>query len=205
MFQPSFLIEQRRYVRVQLHLPARLRWVGPLGQVVEVTDTLDVSRGGALVYRSESCEAGALVWVTVPFQADTNDQPEIAARVVRVKTTATGGHLLAIEFEQPKRAVRTVGHFNRRGAERMPLAMPVSVWMGNFPWPEETMTVDVSDGGMMFRSARHYELGEIVRVAGKRAPLADGEARHARVVRIEELKGNAQQRIALSFFPRPPR
>lgn len=198
MFQPSFLVEQRRYVRVQLHLTARLRWVGPLGQVTEITDTLDVSRGGALLSRVGPCEVGALVWVTLPFQADApDDQPEIAGRVVRVKTTTTGGHLLAIEFEPPKRAVRAVGRFNRRGGERMPLAMPVSVWMGNFPWPEETMTVNVSDGGLLFRTARHYELGEIVRVAGPRGPLAGTEARHARVVRIE-----AAETVALEFFPR---
>lgn len=204
MFQPSFLVEQRRYVRVSLQLPVRLRWVGPLRQTTEVTETLDVSRGGLMVYRPEPCAEGATVWVTFPFDPEASGgQPETPARVVRVRTTPTGGNLIGLEFELAKRAVRSVGGFNRRAAERMPLAVPVSVWMGDLPWPEETMTVDVSETGLMFRSARQYQVGEIVRVAahGATLPGSPGRShRHARVVRIEPLKDAPEQRVALSFF-----
>lgn len=205
MFQPSFLVEQRRYVRVSLQLPVRLRWMGPLRQTTEVTETLDVSRGGLMVYRPEPCAEGATVWVTFPFDpGDSAGQPETPARVVRVRTTPTGGNLIGLEFELPKRAVRSVGGFNRRAAERMPLAVPVSVWMGDLPWPEESMTMDVSETGLMFRSARQYQVGEIVRVAPHGTPLPGSlgrKQRHARVVRIEPLKGAPEQRVALSFFP----
>jgi len=77
-------MDSRQHRRVRMHLPVRLRWSAPLGQKIELANTLDVSRGGLLVSIREPHAPGITVWVTFPFDASLSDgQPEIPARVVR--------------------------------------------------------------------------------------------------------------------------
>ena len=67
-----------------MRLPARLRWTTPLGQKIELAETMDVSRGGLLLSSSELHAAGVPLWVTFPYDASLPDgQPEVIARVVR--------------------------------------------------------------------------------------------------------------------------
>src|SRR5215470_1354267 len=74
----------REHHRVRIHLPARLRWTTPFGQKIELSETLDVSRGGLLLSSQELHSAGASLWVTFPYDASLPDgQPEVLARVVR--------------------------------------------------------------------------------------------------------------------------
>ena len=74
----------REHRRVRMRLPVRLRWTTPLGQKIELADTLDVSRSGLLVSTKESHAPGVNVWVTFPYDATlSNGQPEILARVAR--------------------------------------------------------------------------------------------------------------------------
>jgi hypothetical protein len=61
-----------------------LRWTTPLGQKVELCETIDVSRGGLLLSTKESHATGVPLWVTFPYDASLPDgQPEVLARVVR--------------------------------------------------------------------------------------------------------------------------
>jgi hypothetical protein len=77
-------MDSRQHRRVRMRLPVRLRWTTPLGQKIELGDTLDVSRGGLLVSAREPHIPGAMVWVTFPYDATLPDgQPEILARVAR--------------------------------------------------------------------------------------------------------------------------
>ena len=77
-------MDRREHHRVQLRLPARLRWTTPFGQKTEVCASVDVSRGGMLVPCREPHAEGATLWVTFPFDASlTVGQPEVLARVVR--------------------------------------------------------------------------------------------------------------------------
>jgi PilZ domain len=77
-------MDRRENHRVQLRLPARLRWTTPFGQKTEVCASVDVSRGGMLVPCRELHAEGATLWVTFPFDASlTVGQPEVLARVVR--------------------------------------------------------------------------------------------------------------------------
>jgi hypothetical protein len=77
-------MDRREHHRVQLRLPARLRWTTPFGQKTEVCTTVDVSRGGMLVPCREPHAEGMPLWVTFPFDPSlTVGQPEIFARVVR--------------------------------------------------------------------------------------------------------------------------
>ena len=77
-------MQTREHHRVRIRLPARLRWATPFGQKIELTETLDVSRGGLLLTTKELHSAGASLWVTFPYDASLPDgQPEVLARVVR--------------------------------------------------------------------------------------------------------------------------
>jgi hypothetical protein len=77
-------MDRREHYRVQLRIPARLRWTTPFGQKTEVCHTLNVSRGGVLVPCGETHAPGMPLWVTFPYDASLpSGQPEILARVVR--------------------------------------------------------------------------------------------------------------------------
>jgi hypothetical protein len=77
-------MDRREHHRVQLRLPARLRWTTPFGQKTEVCGTVNVSRGGLLVPCQEAHAWGMSLWVTFPYDATVAyGQPEVLAKVVR--------------------------------------------------------------------------------------------------------------------------
>jgi len=77
-------MDSRQHRRVRIRLPVRLRWTSPLGQKIELAETIDVSRSGLLVTTKESHTPGVIVWVTFPYDASLPDgQPETLARVAR--------------------------------------------------------------------------------------------------------------------------
>jgi hypothetical protein len=77
-------MDRREHHRVQLRLPARLRWTTPFGQKTEVCTTVDVSRGGVLLPCREPHAEGMSLWVTFPYDNSLIvGQPEVFARVVR--------------------------------------------------------------------------------------------------------------------------
>lgn len=200
--------ERRRHPRAQLNLPVRLRWLGPLGQLTEVAETLDVCRGGLLVYRRDPAHVGSMLWATFPFDSSLQlPQPEIPARVARVKDTPVGGHLVAIEFEAPLRhtAGTVATSLDRRRHERIPLALPVRVRLSDSPWPEETMTVDVSGDGVLFCTARLYSVDDLVYVNlppgtiwSRSSSTAEVPARVVRVVRRPD---SVEQQVAVALLP----
>jgi hypothetical protein len=77
-------MDSREQRRVRMRLPVRLRWTTPLGQKIELGETMDVSRRGLLVSTKERHTAGVPLWVTFPYDASLGDgQPEMSARIVR--------------------------------------------------------------------------------------------------------------------------
>jgi hypothetical protein len=99
-------MDRREHHRVQLRIPARLRWTTPLGQKTEFCETLNVSRAGLLVPCKENHAAGTSLWITLPFDATLPfGQPEVLARVVRSElvatrvATANGGKVGALASE----------------------------------------------------------------------------------------------------------
>jgi len=214
---PNLVREQRRHPRAQLSLPVRLRWLTPLGQLSEAAQTLDVCRGGLLVYRREFCGVGAMVWVTLPFDSTLAlTEPETPARVVRVKMTPAGGHLVALQFEAPPRRRDTAGAAGRtfsgpatehRRRERIRLALPIRVRPADSPWPEETMTVDISEAGALFCTTRLYAVGDTVHLTIPRGSFGGRWAAHkelrARVVRLEPgagRTGSVWQQVAVALL-----
>jgi hypothetical protein len=161
----------RAYRRVRMRLPVRLRWTSPLGQKIELAETMDVSRGGLLVSGRELHAPGVALWVTFPYDALFREgQPEVPARVVRCEQLSAAPFLfsLAIQFEgQARSGSNGNGAWRdpeRRSSSRRSLAMPIRVRLENVPWFEETMSLDVSPRGMRFRSQREYATGDVLRI-----------------------------------------
>ena len=200
MLRAAPIVEQRRNPRAQLHLPVRLRWLGPLGSLVEVSQTLDASRAGLLVYRADSHMIGTRVWVTFPFDPEaTEAQPEIAARVVRVKSTSSGGHWVALRLETHRSRDGCLAPFERRKSPRVPLGLPVRVRPADVIWPEETMTLEVSEGGLTFESARLCQPGDSVRVQLPDGQWTRGGESAAIIVHVQVRPGAAAQRVGIAW------
>jgi hypothetical protein len=193
----------RKSSRVPLTLPLRLRWQGALGQTLELTETLDSSRGGLLFFRTAALPVNSRLWVTFPYSPDsTESQPEVPARVVRVKTTAGGGQIVAIEFLAQHRSVPPAAEINRRSSQRLPLALPITVRFHEIPWPEHAMSADISSYGVLFRSPRQYAVGDILCVSIPHGIWARRGEMQAQVVRVDRLPGAIDQGIALALSPK---
>jgi len=191
MERPDPSVDLRKHPRARVQLPARIRWQGPLGMRVEVTQTLDLSREGVLVRRNEACEPGSRVWIAVPFESSNGGgtQPEIPARVMRVvRDEKNGNYYVAVRLERPSRPPARPADQERRRSERASFALPIFVRPAGSPWPEESMTHDVSQNGVRFETSHIYVAGDTVLA---KIPWGDwskaGEIA-GRVVRVESLK-----------------
>jgi hypothetical protein len=177
---------------VQLALPARVRWHGPLGMRLEVTQTVDVSREGLLVRRKDQCSVGARVWVAYPFDrsASAADHTETPARVTRVEQVSPGEFRVALQFIQPRRGLFIQPSVERRGTSRVYSSVPIFVRAGASRWPEECMTQDISRNGVRFETCQIYGVGD--RVLAK-IPWAEWgragemEGRVVRVTAVDEI------------------
>jgi PilZ domain len=180
-------VEMRKHPRAQLQMPTRIRWRGPLGMRMEITRTIDASRDGVRVPRSESCEVGSRVWVTFPFDSNlaAAAQPETPARVVRVEQNSQRGYDVSLQLELPPRNGVRPQNKERRSCSRITFAIPMFVRVAGSPWPEESMTHDISRAGARFESAHIYNRGDAILA---KIPWGEweraGEMR-ARVVRVE--------------------
>jgi hypothetical protein len=200
-----------------LSLPVRLHWLGPLGLESEILETLDAGRGGLLVASRELRAQGALVWVTLPFDAGSSTlEPEAPAHVARSKTTPSGGHLTGIAFaNNNKHSLRATdsefspnapmvaipGGKDRRRHARTQLALLTRIVGGDPSWPDEAMTVDISRGGLLFCTLRVYEKGEIVRLAVPHGTRHSARASIARVARIVSHPSQSQlQCVGVEFL-----
>jgi hypothetical protein len=128
---------------------------------LEIAQTIDVSRDGLLIHRTESCLVLSRVWVTYPYypSASTSPQPETPARVTRVEATPEGFrvglHLELAPKASPRSAIQ-----ERRSCARVPFALPIFVRPLGTPWPEECMTQDISRSGARFESSHIYTPGD---------------------------------------------
>jgi len=185
MTSPGLLEERRKHPRAQLRIPVRVRWRGPLGMRLEQTHTVDVCRTGILVEKIERCIVRSQVWVLSPFESRAGVQPETPARVARVELRDGRPGRVAIAFETaPHPKPREVGD-ERRRYPRVAFALPIFVRPADSPWPEESMTQDLSPGGARFSTARIFARGDSILA---KIPWGDwereGEVR-GRVVRVE--------------------
>lgn len=197
MSGPGTFVDLRKHPRAQLKLPARIRWHGPIGMRLEITETVDVSREGMLFHRSESCDRSARMWVAFPFDpaAGAATQPETPARVVRVEPDADGGgYWVAVKFENTARAPKLDGVRERRSSERIPFALPIFVRVAGTPWPEEFMTQDISQHGARFETSHIYAPGDKILAKipwGEWSKTGEVAGRVVRVETMEDSPGPA--------------
>ncbi|MGB6393885.1 MAG: PilZ domain-containing protein [Candidatus Acidiferrales bacterium] len=159
MPRPS--VELRHHPRAQVRMPARLRWRGPLGMRLETASTVDVARGGLMVERTERCEVDSHIWVAFPFDVVAPGvQPETPARIMRVDSVLGGGFRVALRLERPLRSAERSARDERRASPRIPFALPIFVRPFRSPWPEESMTQDVSRHGARFTTTRIFAPGD---------------------------------------------
>lgn len=197
---PATLLDLRQSPRAHLDLPVRIRCHGPLGMRLEVTQTIDVSRGGLLVQSKQRCQPGTRVWVAYPYDpaASPASHSETAARVVRVEPNPPGGttgnhnglaqtYRVALKLRLQRKAARIRSTVERRARARVYSAVPIFVRMANGRRHGEAMTQDLSRGGVRFETSDIYAVGECIRAQISFAEWAgDGEIA-GRVVRVETI------------------
>jgi PilZ domain len=177
----------RKHPRALLRMPVRIRWHGPLGTRLETTHTINVSREGLLVKRAESCEAETRAWVVFPY--DPRDgasvQPETPATVLRVERHSKGGFRVALRLDVPARPPAWPEAKERRKEARVPFALPIFVRPVGNPWPEESMTLDISQSGARFETSHTYAAGDEVLAKIPWSNWAKAGEIPGRVVRVE--------------------
>ena len=186
MHSPTASVELRKHPRAQVRLLARIRSRGPFGMRLETTETIDVSREGLLVHRREECDPSTRVWVAFPFDASAPPatQLEVPARIVRVEQDSIGGFRVALCLENPPRALPLADADERRKSVRSSLALPIFIRRAGTPWPEESMTQDISDGGARFETTQIFAAGDTIHAM---IPSGDWQKRGeltGRVVRV---------------------
>ncbi len=168
-FQKTLLLmEKRLHHRARIGLPVRVRCITPFGVGVESAMTADVSRGGFSFDSPTRMVCGIHVWTSLPFDASIADaQPDLRARIVHCHGCANGMHRIGVQFETPSLHLlvsqRTVPPgIEHRISPRHFLNVPVRVRPDYLPWPEETMTLNISEAGIRFLTTRQHEEGSIL-------------------------------------------
>ncbi|HXN24458.1 MAG TPA: PilZ domain-containing protein [Candidatus Dormibacteraeota bacterium] len=174
--------ERRKHPRAQVTMQVRLRWPGPLRQTTEITETLDVSRGGLLVYSMDGSQLGRSLWLTFPYENSmTAPEPEILAHVSRVERRPAGGNFIAIRYDGLVSVMAAKPSVERRFLPRTVIGVPVAVRVPACPWPEETMTFDLSSDGLSFITPRVYNVGDTLKVAMRLGVSPAGWGSHGEI------------------------
>lgn len=188
--------DQRTRARIRLNLPVRIRQVGPPRDLVEVNRTLDVSRNGIMFRTRQPYDANSTVWITMPYHPESvSPEPEFPASVVRIIRADDGSTEIAVQFHsshadkmkpvyQAAPPPPAAGKGDRREKNRVRMALPIRV--RNDAHTEESVTMDVSRTGVLFRTSKRYPIGEMVWVAMPYQPGAPPQEVSARVVRVVE-------------------
>ncbi|MGH9774838.1 MAG: hypothetical protein ACRD50_07805 [Candidatus Acidiferrales bacterium] len=196
--------DRRRYGRAQVHLPVRLRWLGPFRSEIEITRTLDAGRDGFRFRRDEICTPGSRVWTTLPFHAETAEPlPEIPSRIIWVRQSLTGGFEVAVRFDEAAPQVSAFTGPDRRSSRRVALAMPLRVLCEDAPWPEDTITLDVAESSLAFVSARVHHAGDAVRLEMSWGRWMRHGPVPGRIERIAGMSGSSYFIVAVSLSPAP--
>jgi hypothetical protein len=201
-------MQRRLHPRVRLRLPARLRWSAPLGQRMELCETINVSRGGLLLTCKQLHADGLPLWVTFPFDpASTAAQPETLARVVRCAESngdAPARWKVALHFEGTAYSIpRQNGHYAsppKRNGSGNEISLPIRVRPKTVPWHEDAMTTEVTQDKIKFVTHREYALGErlcVSFVSRIDAPWAGNDEWETQVIGVEMREDSDSLRVTV--------
>jgi hypothetical protein len=104
---------------------------------------------------------------------------------VRVESGAGAGYQVALQLELPSRIASRPADRERRVCSRISFALPIFVRALDFPWPEESMTQNISRTGARFESAHIYSAGDAVLAKIPWGDWARAGEIPARIVRVE--------------------
>lgn len=198
--------DQRLRSRVRLELPVRLRQIAPPRNLVEVARTLDVSRNGILFRTKELYDLRTTVWVAMPYHPNAaSPDPEFPSSVVRVDRLPEGLAEVALLFHSGHADYRTfvatpgeaapLPRSERRTKNRVRMALPIRV--RGTGTAEESVTLDVSRTGVLFRSDQPYPVGQTVWVAVPFQRGTEPAEVPARIVRV--LESEPPRAVALQY------
>jgi len=186
----------RTRARIRLELLARIRQIAPPRNLVEVTRTLDVSRNGIMFRTREPYDANTTIWVTMPYVENALAKDiEFPASVVRVLRQPDGFAEIAVQFHsahadrfrssyQTAPAPATAKADAQKRRPRVKMTLPIRV--RDRKVAEESVTVDVSRTGVLFRTDQDYRPGESVMVSMPYQPSGHVDEVPAIVVRTVE-------------------
>jgi len=183
---------QRQRSRVRMSLPVRVRQIYPPRDAVELAVTLDVSRNGVRFRSADYYILHSTVWVTMNYKPqEVAPDSEFPATVVRIVKNPDGGYDVALQFhsgradrmEKPASdaGAGTITSSERRNKNRVRTTMSIRVRSGDAA--EESLTVNVSPTGVLFRSSRQYTNGQTVWIVMPYHPGEELREVAARVVR----------------------
>ena len=180
--------------RIRIELLARIRQISGSRSNSEITRTLDVSRNGLLFRTRESYDAAKPVWVTMPFVENALAQDlEFPASVVRMLPQRDGSHEIALQFHSAhadrfrssyQAEPPPPSHTVQKRRPRVKMTLPIRVRAQKAA--EESVTLDVSRTGVLFRTERTYSAGDPVMVCMPYQPAGRLEEVAAIVVRTVE-------------------
>ena len=163
-----------------------------------------VVRSGEVLDVLRASNAREKVYSAVVSQQERSAKLDQLARAIGI-SDVPATFAVAFQYEpQPRVSAKedeARSEPERRSGGRKPLAIPVRVHPERIPWFEEAMTIDISAGGMRFRSQRGYVPGEHLKIAFEdpiTAPWHDAREFRAKVVRIAEVPGSAAVEISVS-------
>lgn len=195
----------RSRTRIRLELTARIRQIAPPRNLVEVARTLDVSRNGILFRTRSPYDANSTVWITMPYtEGATHSDPEFPASVIRVLSVPDGNSEIAVQFFSAH-ADRYRSFYDgdpaplsaaaRQRRTRVKMTLPIRVRRGSHS--EESVTMNISRSGVLFRTSRPYNIGDAVMVCMPYQPGAESSEVAAVVIRVVERLG--VRGVALQF------
>jgi hypothetical protein len=158
---------------------------------LEVAQTIDVSRDGLLILRADPCEVHSRIWVVYPYNSSGNNfaQPETSAYVTRVEAVPEG-YRVALQMQLPRRTSPRSPIQERRSCARAPFALPIFVRPLGTPWPEESMTQDISRSGARFESSHIYTPGDRILAKISWGELVKAGEITGRVMRVGPMKNH---------------
>jgi PilZ domain len=186
--------DNRTRPRVRFDMAVRVRQIGPPRDSIEIARTLDVSRNGVMFRTRQPYQLNSTVWLVLPFNPKLPIQePEFPGTIARIEQMDDGTAEIGIRFHNA-RSDRIYGGYEtkvaplesteRRAKDRAKIALTIRV--RDTVGVEITNTVDVSRTGVLFRSPKDYQIGQLIWVTVPYTPETPPEETEARVVRILE-------------------
>ena len=199
----------RARLRSSLKLPIKITRDIFGTPIVDLCETIDVSRNGACFLTCHNYYLGETVQVILPYKEGSMNLPVLAKVIRKDQPRGAFDHAVAIQMEEavyipaledltPPAPVekKKVEH---RSRSRVPLKFPIKVIRQIHGETVEDLgeTINISRAGACFQSSQSYDVDEIVQVIMPYKPGDVAIPVSARVVRQDAMKGSMNRAVAI--------